>query len=246
MLSNFLYGVSAVFQGIADFYRDRSLWKYSLFPLGCVALFYILLAGAGLFAARTAVEILYSCDFPDFWQWSKVPLAGFIYIFFAGAILLITLFATGTFYELFGGVFFDKLIEHCIQSDGKNILCANSRIFELRALLDSMLYSLNTLLWMVLLFLPSVLLPVIGPLLTILLISYRLGTGYLAIAALRFGRSFARTRAAAKRNCSSVLGYGLTIYILFSLPFGVIIFLPGIMLGGVLLLQNLPELREDL
>ena len=246
MLSNFLYGISAVFQGIADFYRDHSLWKYSLFPLGCVALFYILLAGMGLLAARTAVEILYSCDFPDFWQWSKVPIAGFIYIFFAGAVLLITLFAAGTFYELFGGVFFDKLIERCIQTNGKTILPVNSRGFELRALLDSMLYSWNTLLWMLLMILPSILLPVIGPLLTILLISYRLGTGYLAVAALRFGRSFTRTRASAKRNRSSVFGYGLTIYFLFTLPFGVIIFLPGIMLGGVLLLQNLPELREDL
>lgn len=234
---NFGDGIGCALNGIREFFSHRDLWKYAALPLLVVLLVYALLGGLGVWAVTVISAFLEksAAELPSYLQW--IPDLGngvtavMIFIFF----WLIIVLSVGTLYELFGGLFFDRLIEKYSRDRAFLSLSTNSRRFEMQAVYDSCRYSLNTLFILLGTFFLNIMLPVVGPLLSFLLISYRLGVAYLAVAGFRYGRTLLITRQMAQCNCASTLGYGIMLYFLFTIPLAVLIFLPGLVTGSVLL-----------
>ena len=69
-----------------------------------------------------------------------------------------------------------------------------------------------------------------------------MGITYLVCSANNSGISIPKIRSIAKRRVATILGFGMTAYVLLLIPFATIILLPGLVLGGSDLFNN--ELRE--
>lgn len=233
----FYCGIQCVFAGIKIFYSDRQLWKYSLLPLSAVIICYLLLGYGAVRLCGIWTEYLKSVlqELPGFLQWLSSLLGGVSALAVTGIFLLVIIFTVGTLYELFGGSFFDYMINHWEREHNHACLPENSWQFELRSLVGMIFYSLGTLIWMLITLLLGLLLPVIGPLIGIIIISIRLGFSYLAPSGFRHGWTKKEIHLLTARHRGALLGYGLVIYVLFMVPLAVLLVLPGIIIGGNIL-----------
>ena len=223
------------FSGIKLFYQTPGLWKYSLLPLAVVMIVYIVLAVAGYHVLSAFAEYVNKqCSaLPDFLQWLATALNATSILLAAVLFLIVTAVSIGTLYELSGSLFFDALLDRFAAGDSN--FCRKPTLkFICRGIFDTMLYSLNTLLIMLLLMMVNLFLPLIGQIFAFLLISYRLAIVYLTMAGFHCCKSMNQTRCCAYKNWPITLGYGVSLYIIFLFPPAVIFLLPGVVLGSVL------------
>lgn len=237
----FFIGAGQPLLGIAAFYQQTSLWKYSLVPLAIVLGLYALIFWSGTCLNAYLAELIrqWVQQWPDslhFFAWIFRQAAAFA--LFALLITFMAL-AIGPLYEIFGGVFFDRLIEKFTRRQFQNQLAQTSLKFDLLALKDSIIYNLITFFWMIAAFFALGALPVIGPVIAAFIIGYRLGVSYLALVGFRHRMSMPQLRWLARRHAAAVTGFGIMIYLLFSIPLTGIIFMPGIITGSVLLFYRL-------
>lgn len=234
-IRNFLGGGQHAFEGIKTFYQTPELWKYSAIPLLLILLTYTaLVAAAWLLIKHLSGFFAEKCsDLPGFLQWLGMAASG------ASAIAVILIFSViavvslGTLYELFGGLFFDALIQKFSVSYSPEMLKKSDWRFNIQAITDSIVYSFNTLLIILAVLVVNLFLPFIGQLIGIFIISYRFGVSYLAMCGFHYRRSMLQTRALAYKNFMFVLGYGASIYLVFLFPLAVVFTLPGLIIGGV-------------
>lgn len=234
-------GAALTFEGIRLFYLNRPLWKYAVAPLLPVLAVYLLLGYAAVrtVSAFSAYMTGVCADLPKFLQFLAVAASGASCLIVALIFLLIVIACTSTLYELFGGLFFDALLDRFAGDLCPEKLRKNSWQFNLKAVIDSIFYSLGTLLLIIGCFILSMLLPVIGHIIGILVISYRFGITYLAMTGFHCGRTLRQTRQLAGGRCMLVMGYGAVIYLIYLFPLAVLFMLPGIILGGVLVYQDI-------
>ena len=69
-----------------------------------------------------------------------------------------------------------------------------------------------------------------------------MGITYLICSANNSGVSIPKIQSIVKKRIATILGFGVTAYVLLLIPFATIIILPGLVLGGSDLFNN--ELRE--
>ena len=243
-LREFVRGAGSAFDGICVFYQTPQLWKYAAFPLILILLTYCGMFVAGWYLVGVVSDFFTEkcASLPGFLQWLATVASSVVAI---GVILLfsaIALFSIGTLYELFGGLFFDALIQKFSSDSYSGKACNSDWKFNCKAVFDNIVYSINTLLMILALLVLNLFLPFIGEIIGMIVISYRLGVSYLAMCGFHYQRSMWQTRDLAYKNFMLTLGYGASIYIIFIFPLAVVFTLPGLIVGGVKL-YNTMDLR---
>ena len=245
IFSQFFCGLAAVFSGIKSFYRDPASWKYALYPVILLVFFYA--AAIWLLIAAVTFCIHWCRNFaetlPEYLAWSEHIAVFFLVIagtFFAIFAIITTL---SSLYEIAGGFFFDHLASFWekkyfnFQKSNEN--WKESLIFSW----DSIIFSLGTVWYLLLLSAAGLLFPVISPIILTCVMGYRFGISALSCTAFNHGM-----RIRALRNMPGTfwkfMGFGLTAYLLIIIPFFGIFALPGIIIGGVELFYKLSNDRK--
>jgi CysZ protein len=232
---NFITGAGFAFDGIRLFYQMPQLWKYAAFPLLLILFTYGGMVAAGWYLIKFLSDFFAEkcADLPGFLQWLPAAASSAAAI---GVILLVSVIAVvsiGTLYELFGGLFFDALIRNFAGNSCPEKLENSDWKFNTHAIIDSIVYSINTLLIMLAAVVLNLFLPFIGEIIGFIVISYRFGVSYLAMCGFHYRKNMLQTRNSAYRNFMLTLGYGVSIYLIFLFPLAVVFALPGLIIGGV-------------
>ena len=153
----FFKGIGCFVTGLTRFYSDRTLLKYALFPfiLMLVTHFIFLVSTVLMTAAVTAKLENWLSRLPV-WISKTLSFVSILGSFMAGAaVILVSLLTFSTFFELFAGPFFDCLIKKYEKkyhgTDTDDVPLRRT----LRFWLESACYAVNTLLILLILFLPA-------------------------------------------------------------------------------------------
>lgn len=236
-LNELAEGAAAAGRGIAEFYGNRKLWKYAVFPLAVTAAVYLLLGWGAHRAGRYFADTLAGlCDgLPEFLRWLGSVVR--VTVRLAAALLFAALiaFTISTLCELFGWLFFDRMIEDFERTRFGRVLPKKSADFTMRFLVDSCFYALGTLVWLVLTAIFGLFFPLLGQLAAVAILGWRFGVVYLAAAGYNDSRPLSEVRSLAARRRMAAAGFGITVYLLMLIPFAPVFLLPGLVLGSVLL-----------
>ncbi len=237
MFPDFFNGLLYVFRGLRFFYRTPALWKYSLVPFLFLLLFYLLLFYlAYRFAVPYLVNLLPNPEhLPGILRVPLVLLRALAAFSCCIAVLLISLATLTTGYELAGSLFFDAMTvrierlryhhEALPLPFRKNLACA----------FQSASFSIGTLCLSLLLLPAALLIPVIGVLPMLLVVGYRQALTCLFSSGFSHGLSLPEIRERAGKRKMLMTGFGVTIYLLYLIPFAGIVLLPGFTAAGALL-----------
>lgn len=258
VMRDFFSGAAFLFRGTAFFLRNSSLWQYALLPLAVTLLVYVL-AAWGLFACCGILseQIGAFCStLPAYLSWLVYPVSVLLYLLSVIVLGLIVIFCSGTVYEIASGPFLDRLVEKVSmdlekkegRGEGTWHLPSQSWRFMLKSVWDVLVYNLRSILLLLLLLLAGfltvgVIIPFSIPVLIALFMGYRLGVSFLAIPGFCYGKSFAEIRQYASRHKALITGFGTTVYLLYWIPFGLILLLPGTVCAAVLLFSRFREER---
>ena len=245
IFADFFNGIHSVIKGSISFYKDPAAWKYALYPILLLVFFY----AAALWLWITAVIFCFNwCknfadSLPEYLAWSE-NIVTFLLIA-AGVILAAFAIVTtlSSLYEIAGGFFFDHLAAFW-EKKYFNFQKHDESWKESAAFLwDSVTFGLGTIWYLLLLSIIGIFLPVIGPIILTIVMSYRFGISALSCTAFNHGM-----RIKELRNIPGTfwvfLGFGLAAYFLILLPVVGIFMLPGIIVGGVELLHNISDNRS--
>ena len=148
------------------------------------------------------------------------------------AFSVVAVVSIGSLYELFGGLFFDALIQKFSSNSYPDKLGGSDWKFNSKAIVDSIVYSINTLLIILAVLILNLFLPILGQIIGVIIVSYRFGVSYLAMCGFHYHRNMLQTRELAYKNFMFTLGYGASIYLVFLFPLAVVFLLPGLIVGG--------------
>ena len=237
-MKRFFYGAGLVFEGISFFYRERKLWKYVAGPVFILIVTYALSIWGILLLSQKLVRYSEAlvAGWPEFLR-NLISGSLFATALILCAIVIVT--TVSTLFEIFGGLFFDALIHKFVRSQCPEKLGKSDWAFNFKAIVESIIYSTNTLFMIIALLLLNIFLPVLGQIIGVIVVSYRFGTAYLGMCGFHYRKTMRQTRTLARLNFMPVLGYGLSIYIIFLFPLAVIFTLPGLILGGVRLYDDI-------
>lgn len=237
VVRDFLDGSLYVFRGIRFFYRTPVLWKYSLIPFLFLLLFYALILYAVCwFALPFLLDFLPQTENAPQLLRIFIRILRWIVALSCGiGVLLIALVTLTSGYELAGALFFDAMIVRIEQiryhrnaeglSFRKNLVCA----------LQSALFSIRTVMLSLLLLIPALLIPVVGIVPMVLIIGYRQALTYLFSSGFNRGLLLPEIRRLAGKEKMKMLGFGITINLLYLIPFVVIFLIPGFLAAGAML-----------
>lgn len=224
-MDDLTYGAECALRGIRVFFTRPRLWPYALPPLLLVLLLYAGILSAVVFWAAPGVrEWAAGISFPGWLSWLQTVLDWCLSFFFWIVIPLVLLYFIGTFYEMFGNMLFDILVdafeceaypEHpgAEQSYGRVLRLTSGYI--LLTVVSYLIYFL--LFWI----------PVVG----FLFRGAICGRSYLHDSAVRQGFRVSVLRKQVARNRMSVLGFGIIARFAESIPF----LIPGLVIGGSIL-----------
>ncbi len=224
-LDELMYGAECALRGIKIFFTRPRLWPYALPPLLVVLLLYAgILSVLLLWAVPELREWLAGISFPGWLSWLQTALDWCLSAVFWVVIPLILLYFVGTFYEMFGNMMFDILVdafekkeypEHpgADQSYGKMLHLAAG--YVLLTIGSYLVYFL--LFWI----------PVVG----FLFRGAICGRSYLHDSAVRQGFHVSVLRKQVAKNRLSVLGFGIIARFAEAIPF----LIPGLVVGGSIL-----------
>ena len=224
-LDDLMYGAECAFRGTKIFFTRPRLWPYALPPLLLVLLLYAGILSAVIFWAGPWLrEWLAGADFPGWLSWLQAALDWCLSAFLWVVIPLVLLYFVGTFYEMFGNMLFDILVdafekeaypEHpgAEQSYGRVLRLTSGYI--LLTIVSYLVYFL--LFWI----------PVVG----FLFRGAICGRSYLHDSAVRQGFRVSVLRKQVAKNRLSVLGFGIMARYMEAIPF----LIPGLVIGGSIL-----------
>ncbi len=241
--------------GIRAFYRNPELWVYGILPMAVILVFYSLLM---LLLFWIGVPFLTGLlPDPESWsvwlRWLVYVARALIYISSLIAVLLAGIFFLCSLYEAVGALFFDGLVMR-FEKERYGIVHEPLPLRKtLRFLLESILFSLITMLWSLLLLIPALYIPIIGILPAAIVVGYRFGMSYLFSSAFADGRGVREIRRLASPRRPLMLGFGFASYFWLLIPFAAIFLLPCFALAGTMLYRerlvpegsNLPNVRKS-
>ena len=245
MKGDFSKGAGWLLKGISCFYRTPSLWKFALIPFLLTLLLYgILFLAAVRYGIPYLLDLLPDPEGHAQWvRWLIHPLRWLAALSCWLGLVLAVLLTLSSIYELLGAPFFDGMVVRMEREKyGKesvplpfqrNLVCA----------FQSGMFSLVTLLLAVGLFFCALLLPVIGPLLMVLVIGYRMALTYLFSCGFNRGLGVREILSLAGKRHTLVLGFGTAAYLLLMVPFVSIFLIPAFVVSGILLYNE--ELEES-
>ena len=244
MIADCMRGMSYIFRGTHVFFHDKESWRYALFPLSLLFAVYFFLfwgmIGLSQYLADKISQAMTSL--PGWLSWLGNVLSGLSYLAGIIAALLILGTTVCTLYEIFGGLFFDSLVDHYETRkygprETKPTWSAN-----LKYCIESILLGIQTAVVFCVLFFVSLFFPIFGQIVLVVCMGHFLGISYIFCSANRNGVTLAGLKKIAGKKTFVILGYGITSYLLLMIPFAVLIFLPGLVLGGSELFNK--ELKE--
>lgn len=225
ILEDLTYGAECAIRGIRIFFTRPRLWPYAVPPLLCVLLLYAGIVCAVFFwCAPWLHGWAESLSFPGWLAWLQTVLNWCLSFFFWGVIPLLLLFFTGAFYEMFGNMLFDILVdrferdaypEHpgAVQKYGRVLRLTSGFIFLTIA---------SYLIFFVIFWIP-----VVG----FLFRRAICGRSYLHDSSIRQGLEVGVLRKQVAKNRMAVLGFGIVACLLEPIPF----LIPGLVVGGSIL-----------
>lgn len=245
MFQELLAGAQYVTKGCASFYHDRKAWRFVLAPVGTMLLVYVLALWGIYFAWQRLIAWIDGTleELPHWLGWLGACgswLAGIVGVLVAFLLICITIC---TFYEMFGGLFFDSLVEYFEQKKYGQAPAENTLGETLLFCWDSIRFGIKNLLAFVLLLVFSFFFPVVGHLLLLAVMSYFLGASYLMTPANNARMRLRELKKLLRGKTCRVLGFGLLAYFLLLIPFVIIFLLPGLVLGGAELFHDIRQER---
>ena len=224
-LDELTYGAECALRGIRVFYARPRLWPYAVPPLLCVLLLYAGILSAVVFWAAPGLrEWLASLSFPGWLSWLQTALDWCLSLFFWVVIPLLLLCFIGTFYEMFGNMLFDLLVD-AFEKEAfpghPGAVQPYGRVLRLTAgfiLLTVVSYLVYFMIFWI---------PVVG-------FVYRsaiCGRSYLHDSAIRQGFRVSVLKKQVAKGRVSVLGFGILARFMEAIPF----LIPGLVIGGSIL-----------
>jgi uncharacterized protein involved in cysteine biosynthesis len=242
-------GMAYTFKGMQYFLNHRELWKYSVIPVLLLIGIYALLLTAGFYLAGNLADMVQEwcrTTFPSWLQWLTNIGSFLIYLSTLLLGILLIGITAGAAYETVGGPFLDVMLEK-FETDHLQLLpVKKSFSFTVSFALSIGIYGIKNMLLTLLMVLLTLFFPYITLLLGLYVLGYRFGIAYLAIAGFSRGMTFKETKIWAKNHPSIIRGYGMMIYVLLCfIPILAPVILPGIILGGSLLLHDYNTERNN-
>lgn len=230
-------GAIASIDGIRVFYAQRSLWKYAILPMMLMLILYVGVFWLMIACVMPWVEYKLTSFYtlPEFLSWLQIVIKFLIGTTFVIGVIIVFLMTLTTVYEIFGGLFFDSLIEKFEQKNFTQPPAVVSWGKTLWGNLDSIVYGINTVIIFVIVFFLSLFLPFFGQVILLIVMGYRCGVSYLFMSSIIHGERRKKIMKDFHSKRMVLLGFGLVTYGLFLIPFGAIIFLPGIIIGANIL-----------
>lgn len=236
--------MSYIFRGIRAFFHDKKAWRYALFPLSLLFVVYFFLfwgmIGLSHYLADKISQAMTSL--PGWLSWLGNVISGLSYLAGTIAALLILGTTVCTLYEIFGGFFFDSLVDHYETRKYGLLPTKTTWSANFKYCIESVLLGIQTSVVFCGLFFVSLFFPVFGQIVLVICMGHFLGLSYIFCSANRNGVTLAGLKKIAGKKTFVILGFGITCYLLLMVPFAALIILPGLVLGGSELFNN--ELKE--
>jgi CysZ protein len=177
------------------------------------------------------------------WQWLELPVA----IFLGMAASLAALLVAFVLFSLLTAAFCDALSEKVEVLRGTFEPQPFSWAFFAQDILQSLRLELAhvglKLLWLFPLFVASLVIPVVGPVVYVVgggyLLARRTGMDYLDWCGARRGWDYRRRLEFMRRHRPAVLGFGACVLLAWALPFAFVILWPAAVAGGAILFSEL-------
>ena len=224
-LDDLTCGAECALRGIRIFFTSPRLWPYALPPLLVVLVLYAgILVALILWAAPGLREWAAGISFPGWLSWLQVALDWSLSLFFWIVVPLVLFYFIGTFYEMFGNMLFDILVDAFEKKAYPGHPGAEQpyvRVLQLTAgyiFLTIVSYLVYFLLFWV---------PVVG----FLFRGAICGRSYLHDSAIRQGFHVSVLKKQVAKNRMSVLGFGIIARFAEAIPF----LIPGLVIGGSIL-----------
>ena len=247
-MKDFFRGACCAIDGIKYFYNDRSLWKHTIGPwLTLLAAYtgitWVIFRLAGTLASCLTARMDNCPAFLKTLLEGSLTLAATL---LAAVIVLTTL---STLFEIFGGVFFDRLIEEFEKKYYRTVFPRVSFSRQLLFTLQAAWYGVKTTFLFLLLLLLSFFLPLAGQLLLVLFVGIRMAYSLLFAPGFLRGKNIPETKKFLSRRKMELLGFGVAVYLLQLIPLMLPLTLPGMILGAVMLYNGpipaLPRQTEE-
>ena len=235
-LDDLTYGAECALRGMKIFFTRPRLWPYALPPLLVVLLLYTgILAALIYWAAPGLREWAAGLSFPGWLSWMQTVLDWCLSAFFWVVIPLILLYFVGTFYEMFGNMLFDILVDAFEKKEYPEHPGADqSYVKTLRLTSGYILLTIVSYLVYFLLFW----VPVVG----FVFRGAICGRSYLHDSAVRQGFHVSVLKKQVAKNRMSVLGFGVIARFAEAIPF----LIPGLVIGGSILYHTRSLNEADL
>ena len=236
-MREFIHGASLAIEGILIFYKDRSLWKFTVFPW--LLLFAVYTGVIWLIFKLSGRLSLYltsrMANFPEFLQTLLQGTLTVTAILLAAIIVFTTL---STLFEIFGGLFFDNLIAAFEEKYYKTQLPEVSLVHQIGYAFQGAWFCTKSALLFLLCLAAGFFIPVAGQILLVLVMGMRTAYSLLLAPGFLRDRSVRETRLLFRGRRMEVAGFGTAVYLLQLLPLMLPFTLPGMILGAVILYNN--------
>lgn len=244
MITDYLKGMSYIGQGLRVFFHDKASWRYAFLPLSLLFFVYFFLfwgiIGLSHYFADKISQAMTSL--PGWLSWLGNVISGLSYLAGTIAALLILGTTVCTVYEIFGGWFFDSLVDHYETRKYGPRQTKTTWTANLKYCVESILLGIQTAVVFCCLFFVSLFFPIFGQIVLVICMGHFLGLSYIFCPANRNGVTLAGLKKIAGKKTFVILGFGITCYLLLMVPFAALIILPGLVLGGAELFNH--ELKE--
>ena len=224
-LSELAYGMECALRGTKIFFTRPRLWPYALPPLICVLILYAaILCAVICWVAPWLRGWAEGLSFPGWLAWLQAVVDWCLALFFWIVVPLLLFFLTGTFYEMFGNMMFDILVdrfereaypEHpaADRTYGRTIRLTAGFVFL--TVVSYLIYFL--IFWI----------PVAGFLFRCAIC----GRSYLHDSSIRQALPVPVLKKQVANNLLSVLGFGIAARFFEAIP----LLIPGLVIGGSIL-----------
>ena len=233
-MKDFFYGFALPFKGISFFYKERSLWKHTIGPWCILTAVYGVIIWLILHLTGKLSAYLSSCltSCPAF---LKALLSGTLTLaalIISSALVLTTL---STLFEIFGGLFFDRMLEDTDERYFHTIHPPLPFKQQLRFTCQGAWFGVKTTVLFIILAVAALFLPLVGQLCLIAIIGFRMGYSFLFAPGFLNGRTLEETTDRFRKQRAAVAGFGICAYLIQLIPFSMPFTLPGIVLGALML-----------
>lgn len=236
-MTAFFSGAVFAVKGIALFYKDTSLWKFTIGPWLALLAVYTGIVWMIFHLAHKLTFFLTSRmnDYPEFLQKILAGSLTVVAILLAAMIILTTL---STLFEIFGSLFFDKLIEEFEKKYYGTEFPSIPVITQLGFTFQAAWFGVKTTVLFFIFLVISFFLPLAGQLLLVLIIGFRMAYALLFTPGFLRNRNISETRKNFSGRRMEVAGFGAAVYLIQLIPFSFPLTFPGILLGSVMLYNS--------